>query len=109
MAATISQQTIIIIVMTGIFAAICGVTIWLIFVEKGKLTACETKESEFCPSILCNGNANDHSKAALNNGRPSDKCFPYAYRLTDPAATNTPGETRFECNFPLTGEMYTPS
>jgi hypothetical protein len=107
--ASISQQTIIIIVVTLVFAAVYGVLIWLIFVENGKLTTCETKQSVMCPSVLCNGDTTANVEAAQNDGRPSNKCFPYAYRLTTPDAKNEPGETNFECNFPLTGEMYNPT
>lgn len=107
--ASISQQTIIIIVLTLAFLGIYGVLIWLILVEKGKLTSCETNQSVMCPSILCNGDTNANTTAAADNGRPSNKCFPYAYRLTSPDAQNEPGETRFECNFPLSGQMYNPN
>lgn len=105
---SINQQTIIIIVMTLIFLAIYGVLIWMIIVEQNKLEKCETSQSTFCPTVLCNGNTNDNVEAAQNDGRPSNKCFPYAYRLTSSDAKNEPGETRFECNFPLNGVMFIP-
>lgn len=108
--ASISQQTIILIVVSLCFLAVYGILIWLIFVEKGKLTKCETTQSTFCPTVLCNGNTDQNIEAAQNGeGAPSTRCFPYAYRLTSPDAKNEPGETRFECNFPLSGVMYNPT
>lgn len=107
----IRKEYIVVFVLTLVFAGIYGVLIWLMFMQMGYLNECETSQSVFCPTLLCNGSSTANLTAAANisTALPSNICFPYAFRLTSPDATNSPGETRFECNFPLTGEMYTTS
>lgn len=103
---SVSQQTILIIVISVIFAGIYGILIWLILVQQGKLEVCQTNQSVFCPAILCNGNIEKNNEKAIEGGKPSNICFPYAYRLTSPDAKNEIGETRFQCNFPMDGNVY---
>jgi len=105
-----SRDTIAIIALTIVFAAIYGFLLWLLFLQRGHLKDCESTQSSFCPTILCNGDASTNSAAAANpsTAKPSNMCFPYAFRLTTDDATNSPGETNYECNFPLTGLMYSP-